>query len=214
MQQLLCIALLAFMPLLAISQPPESIPIDTLDPALFQEETDLMAKSAVAQIMAFAGLRPIYTIVPARVPTALAYIKENKQYIAYNPEFIKELNNKTHTRWGVISVLAHEIGHHMLGHTLKNKPATKAEELDADRYSGFILQRMGATKAQALLALKTFGHTFDTLHHPPLEERLKAVEAGWQSARNSTPTQPGPKHCGHHQPQGFRVEIPCQNFKG
>ncbi|MEM9024266.1 MAG: M48 family metalloprotease, partial [Bacteroidota bacterium] len=81
-------------------------------------EPDKEAKVAVSRIVQYTGLAPNFIIVEGDVSTALAYIKDNKRYIAYNPAFIRKLRTKTRTDWGAVSVLAHEIGHHLSGHTL------------------------------------------------------------------------------------------------
>ena len=87
----------------------------------FVYEPDKEAKEAVGKILQYTGLSPNFTITSGKVATAMAYIKGWKRYIAYNPDFIFRIRNATRTDWAAVSVLAHEIGHHLSGHTLKNK---------------------------------------------------------------------------------------------
>lgn len=178
-----------FASLVLAQVPPSDQARDPIDDVIYAAEPDKTAKEAVMNIVRYTGLAPNFTIVAADVPTAIAYIKENKRYIAYNPDFIMEIEQQTRNRWGAVSVLAHEIGHHLSGHTLKGRGGNKADELMADKFSGFILYQMGANMEEARIALKTFGHTFDTIRHPELENRLEAITRGWQEARSLDDTK-------------------------
>lgn len=89
---------------------------------VFIHTADQTAKKAVAKIMQYTGLTPHFEVIENKdIKSAIAYIKNNKQYIAYNPEFILKLKDLTQTNWAAVSVLAHEIGHHLNGHTLQKK---------------------------------------------------------------------------------------------
>jgi peptidase M48-like protein len=157
---------------------------DSLSLETYEFEADKVAKEAVSKIVQYTGLTPNFIVVSDNsVSTAIAYLKNNKRYIAYNPKFIEKLNNKTATNWAAVSVLAHEIGHHLSGHTLP-KNSSPGNELIADKFSGFILFQMGATLNDAKTALSTIGHEMDTTKHPPKLARLAAIEEGWIEAKN------------------------------
>jgi hypothetical protein len=146
-------------------------------------EPDRQAKEAVALIMKYTGLEPNYRIVEADVKTAIAYIKGSQRYIGYNPEFIKRVKKTAMTDWAAISVLAHEIGHHLSGHTVKPKGINPGDELAADKFSGFILCQMGASLDEAKSALNSIGKEIDTINHPDIQSRLQAVSNGWLQAQ-------------------------------
>lgn len=154
---------------------------DSIATGVYESVPDQIAKEAVSMIVRYTGLQSNFTVVSKDINTAQAYIKAEKRYIAYNPEFIKRVTNVTQTDWAAVSVLAHEIGHHLAGHTLK-KQSNAGDELVADRFSGFILHQMGATLEEARAALTELGDHIDTLNHPPKSARLDAVESGWQEA--------------------------------
>jgi len=157
---------------------------DTISNKFYVDEPDKIAKEAVAKIMQYTGLTPNFTIIPDNnINTAIAYLKGTKRYIAYNPNFITKLKDKTKTNWAAVSVLAHEIGHHLSGHTLL-KESTPGNELIADKFSGFILFEMGAKLNEAMAALSTIGHEMDTTNHPPKEARMAAIKEGWLDAQN------------------------------
>ncbi len=156
---------------------------DSLSTEAYEFEPDKVAKEAVSKIVQYTGLAPNFIVVSDKnITTAIAYLKNNKRYIAYNPKFIEKLNNKTATNWAAVSVLAHEIGHHLSGHTLP-KNSSPGNELLADKFSGFILYQMGATLNDAKAALGAIGHEMDTTKHPPKTSRLFAIQEGWEEAK-------------------------------
>ena len=162
-------------PLITFSQ-------DSLSTENYAFEPDKVAKEAVSKIVQYTGLNSNFIVVADNnITTAIAYLKNNKRYIAYNPKFIEKLNTKTSTNWAAVSVLAHEIGHHLSGHTLL-KNQSPGNELIADKFSGFILFQMGASMNEAKAALSTIGHEMDTTKHPPKHSRLEAIQEGWNEA--------------------------------
>lgn len=155
---------------------------DSLSSEIYAYEPDKVAKEAVSKIVQYTGLSSNFVVVADKnITTAIAYHKNNKRYIAYNPKFIEKLNNKAATNWAAVSVLAHEIGHHLSGHTLLKNPSP-GNELIADKFSGFILFQMGASIDDAKAALSTIGHEIDTTKHPPKNARLEAIQEGWNEA--------------------------------
>ena len=103
--------------------------------------------------------------------------------IAYNPKFISSIIDSSRTDWSAVSILAHEIAHHLLGHTLDPSQLHPGDELACDRYSGFILYSMGAGLDQSLAAIEVAGDPHGTPDHPPKHARKEAIRQGWQDAR-------------------------------
>jgi len=125
---------------------------------------------------------------------AASRTSENEQLIVYNPAFLEQLYSTEKNKWAVICIFAHEIGHHLLGHTTQDyKIISTADkrmnELRADYFSGFILRRFAeATVENALEGL----NTLDALlyrprtaleekynDYPLLSKRIEAVTAGF-----------------------------------
>ena len=127
-------------------------------------------------------LHKIFRSWKIRHPTAIAYIKERKRYIEYNPQFMLRVKDRTKSDWGSVSVLAHEIGHHLSGHTLIKHKRSLQEELDADKFSGFILYKMGATLEEAKSTINNMELNSNPVTHPPKTERLIAITLGWLDA--------------------------------
>ena len=161
---------------------------DSLIEAKFLVDSKKEAKDAVSKIVSYTGLIQNFQIVEdLNIRNANAYIKNKKRYIAYNPEFMLRVKDRTKSDWGAISVLAHEIGHHLSGHTLVprkrlRQEENRQEELDADRFSGFIMNKMGASLEDAKSALSNMDLNSNPETHPPKTERLIAITIGWLEA--------------------------------
>lgn len=141
------------------------------------------AMDAVAKIVNYTGLTQNFEVLEnPNIKTAIAYIKKRKRYIAYNPQFMLRVKDRTKSDWGAISVLAHEIGHHLSGHTLVKRNRMPQEEVDADRFSGFILHQMGATLDEAKAAINSIDLNSNPVRYPPKTERLIAITLGWLDA--------------------------------
>ncbi|MBK9074760.1 MAG: M48 family metalloprotease [Flavobacteriales bacterium] len=141
------------------------------------------AKEAVYRVVRHSGLLPNFTVrEDPQVHSAVAYIKGHDRVIAYNPSFLSQLLDSARTDLAAVSILAHEIAHHLLGHTLEPDAVRPGDELACDRYSGFILQRMGADLGATLAAMQLAGDVHGTERHPPRHARLAAIEQGWHEA--------------------------------
>ena len=140
------------------------------------------AKTMISDIISVIGLKPNFEVMPANIDNAAAVVYMNKRYILYNPDFINRLNTAAGNKWASISILAHEIGHHLNGHTIENIGSEPEKELEADEFSGFVLRRMGATLAEAQAAMKIAGNYKKSLTHPEQSDRLIAIAKGWNTA--------------------------------
>ena len=104
----------------------------------------------VADIMRYTGLHQNFEVLPhPEEPNAAAVIvvgpdKLPKRFIAYNENFMKDVRAATaNNDWAPVSIMAHEIGHHLSGHTIQPGGSQPATELEADKFSGFVLYKMG-----------------------------------------------------------------------
>jgi tetratricopeptide (TPR) repeat protein len=109
------------------------------------------------------------------------------RFIAYDEVFLKALNKFGKTDWIKVSIFAHEIGHHLNGHTLTSSTSVKEQilkELEADEFSGFLLQKLGATLGESLAGINLLGSIKDSETHPSKERRLSAIKKGYDNALN------------------------------
>ena len=137
---------------------------------------------SVNEIFSYSGIPSNFIIYEAEIENAIATIIDEQRYIIYDPNLFKKVNVTTNSYWSSISILAHEIGHHLSGHTLLMKSGKLKSELEADKYSGFVLYKMGATLNQALLAIKKLGSNTDNKTHPSISKRINAIKDGWNQA--------------------------------
>jgi hypothetical protein len=151
------------------------------------------AQEIISRILSVIGLHQNFDIRAANVPNAAAVIYGRKRLILYNSKFINSINNATGNDWAGISILAHEIGHHLNGHTLTATGSRPDIELEADEFSGFVLRKMGAalTDAQAAMSIAASARASHT--HPAKKDRLKAIAAGWQNANDQVTGNVSPK---------------------
>ena len=144
------------------------------------------AINIIENILNQVGLHKNFQINAASVPNAAAVIRGSIRYILYSQNFIDQVNNSTGSKWAAISILAHEIGHHLNGHTLESTGSRPPIELEADEFSGFVLYKMGATLQEAQLAMTTIGSNSGSSTHPPKNARLEAIAVGWNKAKESS----------------------------
>lgn len=144
------------------------------------------ATTMIREIIDASGLLPNFVVRPGNVPNASAIARSNgrniDRYIEYNPTWLSRLKSNAGSNWAIYSVMAHEIGHHLQGHTLKMGGSRPDLELEADNYSGFILQKLGASITEAQLAMNTIGSNSSSGTHPKKQDRLISIKAGWNKA--------------------------------
>src|SRR5690554_5349393 len=88
-------------------------------------------------ITSFSGLPLNFKIYRANINNAVATIINDERYILYDSRLLDFANKQSDSFWSSISILAHEIGHHLSGHTLSQLTDNHKSELEADEFSGF-----------------------------------------------------------------------------
>ncbi len=150
------------------------------------------AERAIDRILEPIGLPRNFVILSCSgIQNAVALTgPDGLRYIIYDQEFMASMD-KAAPNWAALSILAHEVGHHLCGHTLRmsdNLVHQRSQELEADEFSGFVMAKLGATLAQAQAAISTVARDGDDTYstHPALNKRLAAIEKGYQrGARNA-----------------------------
>jgi hypothetical protein len=142
------------------------------------------AKNVVTDILDVLGLQPKFEVRSANIPNAAAVIASGKRYILYNPNFISSIDKAAGNKWASIAILAHEIGHHLNGHTLDAGGSRPNIELEADEFSGFVLRKMGASLTEAQSSMKIAANHRATSTHPAKDHRLSSIADGWYKAES------------------------------
>ena len=193
------------------AQPPQPVPFYPAPNGSTQTtNTEICAKTAgfmsdaevealVTMIVKkFNGTENRFAIVPCdRVANCQALSDNGKPYILYNPNFLGKVKSLSFTTsditsttqdWQTLTILAHEIGHHLNFHfTAPHPEATLHQmELEADRTAGFILCRLGATLDQALSVMySNLVPFYSSMTHPSRDKRVEAVTQGYLSAKDT-----------------------------
>lgn len=147
-------------------------------------------RAMVDEIMAHTGLPANFVVTAGEVPNALAVIMLDQQriprrVIAFNPHFMDLVAQVTgEGRWTPASIMAHEIGHHLSGHTISEGGSRPEIELEADKFSGFVLYKMGASLEDASRAILAIAAPTEDASstHPSRDRRAAAIAAGWEQA--------------------------------
>lgn len=146
--------------------------------------SDEAARNAAAEIMKHTGLPQNFTIMAANVDNAEATIDNyGRRLILYNQQFMLGVIQGTGTDWSAASILAHEIGHHLSGHTFVGGGSKPPIELEADKFSGFVLYNMGSSLEEAQAAMRLISSPDGSSTHPPKSARLAAITNGFIEAR-------------------------------
>ncbi len=147
------------------------------------------AEKTIDKILMQVGLKRNFIIMECpNINNALAVNLPSEfgviRYIIYDYKFFENVKSSSKTDWSAISILAHEVGHHLNGHTLDGFGSRHAKELEADEFSGFVLAKLGATLEEAKSAINSLVSEQASITHPGRLERIQAVELGFNSAKN------------------------------
>ena len=159
------------------------------------------AEEALNRILSVIGVAKNFALYQCSdIENCAAVTYNGDRYILYDSEFMDVIKNTTNS-WSNLSILAHEIGHHVNGHTIDMKvyslgsrdaptlSKSRIQELEADEFSGFVLCKLGASLKQAQVAINSISSDGDDTYstHPNKEKRLKAIETGFNNAKNQLP---------------------------
>ncbi|WP_238807454.1 hypothetical protein [Emticicia aquatica] len=147
-----------------------------------------VAEKAVDEIVRRSGLkRNFYVMECPNTDNCFAAIQGQTRLIVYDGSFMKKANDLSKSDWGALSILAHEIGHHLQGHTIIEGGSDPAKELEADEFSGFVMYQMGASLKDAQAAINKLTSDYDGGTHPARPKRLAAIKKGYDNAQDLYP---------------------------
>ena len=172
--------------------------------------TDSEAENALDKILNTIGASKNFVLTPcSEINNAAATSYKGIRYILYDKEFMQLINSRTNN-WSSLAILAHEVGHHINGHSVdillyaadvvetKSLENKRKQELEADEFAGFVMARLGASLNNALAFTEVFKEKDDTYDtHPSKSKRVNAVRKGFNKAggnssvanTNNTPTE-------------------------
>jgi Zn-dependent protease with chaperone function len=153
-------------------------PSDEISDTIYSFGSSQEALDIVKRVTNAVGLEPNFELQETNIPNAIAIINGDKRYILYSLLFIQQMEAETASAWAARTILAHEVGHHLNGHTLTKSGSRPLLELEADRFAGRAVKLMGGSLDQALAAYQVMPPQ-GTDTHPPRSARLEAVTRGW-----------------------------------
>ncbi|HYC77926.1 MAG TPA: hypothetical protein VEI02_09895 [Planctomycetota bacterium] len=119
------------------------------------------------------------------VGTARVVLIRGRPELHYSEEFLSRLGDGSKD-WPAYCVFAHEIGHLFGQHLLSGAGATQQEEISADRFAGFALNRLNVPKAEALDAFKKALEEIPSHSgYPSKGTRREAFLSGWMDAEEN-----------------------------
>lgn len=162
--------------------------------------TEKEANEALDKILNVIGASKNFTLVPCDdISNALAVTFKGERFILFDGEFMRKITQLTNN-WANLFILAHEVGHHINGHTRDFLLATvlddqsladrRKEELEADEFASFIVSRLGASYAQIeeTIDLIASNESDQYSTHPSYDKRIAAVKKGFDRAYSSSGT--------------------------
>ncbi|MDN3711173.1 hypothetical protein QWZ10_03830 [Paracoccus cavernae] len=145
------------------------------------------AQTALDGVMTLTGLPQNFTLVLADVPRISAVILPDDNGIPRRVLVVPQerTGNLAQARaaqdWPLLAALAHEVSHHLMGHSLLAGASMPVEEREADRNAGFLLERMGADLPAALAAIDA-ANAGDPAKRLAALPQLEELAAGWIQA--------------------------------
>ncbi len=165
-------------------------PDEVFDEQIYSFSSSKQAEDLVADILSTVGLVPRFQIYAGNVPNAAAVIDGDQRLIVYSEDWIQ--NEIANNRWAAVALLSHEIAHHLNGHTLEAGGSRPPTELEADKFAGFAVGKLGGSLQDAQWLFKQLSASgSDT--HPPRGARLEAVAVGWRDATGGQVIRSTPK---------------------
>ena len=150
------------------------------------------ADSALDDILNVIGASKRFVLQEcSNINNAVALTMNGVRYIMYDPEFMVSLSYGD--EWSNKFILAHEVGHHINGHTVDVLAAnstnrvslstSRIQELEADEFAGFVLGRLGASLSEALSGVQSLSDKDDSYStHPRRSKRIAAIKKGFEES--------------------------------
>lgn len=146
------------------------------------------AEKVVDRILRPIGLiRNFKVIECSNTDNCFATVLKGQRFIVYDGAFMQQIEEETETDWSAISIMAHEIGHHLQGHTIDGRGGQPIKEIEADKFSGFVLHQLGSSLDEATVAVRALGDEHATSTHPAKPARIEAIRKGWLEAEAMYP---------------------------
>lgn len=151
------------------------------------EDAEKWMRGMINKIMDVTGLQNRYQLRAMKDYNNCSAVCLNnnigqERFIQFDKAFLESFQKRTNNRWFVFGVLAHEIGHHLNGHTLEGVGSRPNKEIEADEFAGFVMKKLGATLPEAQGIFSFLNATDGPPTHPVRAKRYEAIKRGWDKA--------------------------------
>ena len=162
--------------------------------------TNTAAENALNRILNTIGASKNFVLSPCdKINNAVATAYKGTRYILYDRDFMNLINRNTNS-WSSLFILAHEVGHHINGHSIDIllyagdvvEPSSLAkkrqQELEADSFAAFVLAKLGASLYQLNEVINNISDDRDDTYstHPRRSKRLASVKSGFEKANGTS----------------------------
>jgi hypothetical protein len=149
------------------------------DPPLRLEPPDPTIAERYQEVALAAGMEQPPRLASGNVGNAQALFLrdaygDERTLVVYSPEFFKTVSANPRARWLTWFALAHELGHHVEGHLLRQSGSVLERELEADAFATRILKKLGAEESFILEAVDAIPQ-ISSPTHPDRMARLGNV---------------------------------------
>lgn len=105
---------------------------------------------------------------------------EYHTFLLYNLDSAMDFNLKAKSRYGLMSILAHEVGHHAFHHFLQWPDKNiKTQELQADYFAGWLLAKLNVPLSDLTKGLEVVAENRASENYPSVNERKTATLLGY-----------------------------------
>lgn len=126
-----------------------------------------------------------FSLRAANVSHAVAAIRGEERYVLYDQYLYASQDAGGDDRWKLLAILAHQIGHHVLGHDLSATADRRIQqELAADAFSAKAMRRFGAPRPAATSAFAK-APPAPARNYPETARRIDQINAAWEEADTS-----------------------------
>lgn len=108
---------------------------------------------------------------------------EYHTFLLYNVDSAMEFNLKAKTRFGLMSILAHEVGHHAFNHFMPwPEKNIVIQELQADYFAGWLLAKLQVPQADITKGVRILSEENKNSRYPHEKDRANATMLGYTIA--------------------------------
>lgn len=119
--------------------------------------------------------------------TSINTVNGAERVVMIDNQFLDPLGDKYLSDYPAASIIAHEIAHHLNNHVLSDISANRyKQEIEADEFSGYVLNLIGATLDEALIGVKFYASPTGSSSHPSLTSRIEAIKRGYNNAKTNS----------------------------